>query len=84
MTGAPRTAAASAPTAGLEVLVEMRELEAAWRATVAGYSNEHGDIRPECYPDYDEARADHGCDLADRLENWIDRLAEALEGPPQQ
>ena len=83
MTSAPHTTAASAPAAGLEVLVEMRELEATWRATVAGYSDEHGDTRPECHQDYDEARADHGCDLADRLENWIDRLAAALEAPPQ-
>jgi hypothetical protein len=83
MTSAPHTVAASAPTSGLEVLAEMREFEAAWRAAVAGYSNEHGDIRPECYQDYDEARVDHGGDLADRVETWIDRLAAALEAPPQ-
>jgi len=83
MTSAPHAAAATAPTAGHEVLEEMRGLEATWRATVAGYSDEHGDTRPECYQDYDEARADHGSDLADRLENWIDRLAAALEGSPQ-
>lgn len=83
MTTTPHTTAASESAAGLAVLEEMREFEARWLATVASYSDEHGDIRPECYPDYDEARADHGGDLADRLENWIDRLAAALEAPLQ-
>jgi len=84
MTNAPDKAATLAPAAGLDVLAEMRGLEATWRATVAGYSDEHGDTRPECYRDYDEARADHGCEVADCLENWIYRLAAALEAPPQR
>jgi len=59
----------------------MRTLEAQWRRLRAGYTDEDGDLRPEHYRDYDEARADHGIDLADRLENWIERLAAALDTP---
>lgn len=76
MTSAPRTQTTA--RAGLDLLADMRALDAAWQAVRATYTDEDGEIRPEHYRDYDEARADHGIEVADRLENWIHRLAAAL------
>lgn len=70
--------------AGLDLLAEMRELESDWQGRLRTFRDEDGDIRPECYLDYDEAKADHGFEVADRLENWINRLAAALESATLQ
>ena len=84
MTNTPHTHPTPAASIGIDLLAEMRELEASWQTTVAGYTDAHGDIRPESYQDYDEAKADHGGEVADRLEDWIDRLAAALGAPLRQ
>lgn len=78
MTSTPTTQPISGTRAGLDLLAEMRALEAAWQAVRAEYTDEDGEIRPEHFQDYDEARGDHGIEVADRLENWTDRLAVAL------
>ncbi|WP_034261765.1 hypothetical protein [Actinospica robiniae] len=79
MTYTPSTQATTRARAGLDLLAEMRALEDAWRAVRTAYTDEDGEIRPAHYRDYDEARGDHGIEVANRLENWIERLAETLD-----
>ena len=82
MTTTPHSATTPDPTAGIDLLAEMRKHEDAWQQLRAGFTDKHGDIKPKHYLDYDQARGDHGCDLADRLTDWIARLAAAA--PPER
>lgn len=64
-----------------EVAQEMRESDADWQRTLASYTGADGDIDPDLYADYEEAKLDHGWDLVGSLTDWAARLTGALTAP---